>query len=212
MNANEWDDPETYYSPRTFRCGHCGLNVAASTGFGRREYSQNAKRMIAQGQLVRTPGSKSNDDTLVQLIAICPKCAKPTFWDGDNQIPGSTFGDNVSHLPTDIDALYRESRNCMAVFAYTAGAMACRKILMNIAVAKGAKENQSFKAYVDYLDTKGYVPPDGKAWVNHIRDKGNDANHEIPATSKEDLTDLLTFTQVLLQIIFEFPKRVPQKP
>jgi len=40
---------------------------------------------------------------------------------------------------------------------------------MHIAVDTGAKEGESFKQYVDYLDNNHYVPPDGKAWVDYIR-------------------------------------------
>jgi hypothetical protein len=65
--------------------------------------------------------------------------------------------------------------------------MACRKILMHIAVNRGAPaEDTSFKQYVEYLDGHGYVPPDGKAWVDYIKDRGNEANHEIKAFERED--------------------------
>ena len=76
-------------------------------------------------------------------------------------------------------------------------------------VDRGAAENLSFKKYVDYLADTGYVPPNGKAWVNHIRDKGNEAVHEIPALTQSDLTDLIVFTEMLLKFIYEFPRRVP---
>jgi len=48
---------------------------------------------------------------------------------------------------------------------------------MSIAVAQGAKEGQSFLSYVEYLANAGYVPPNGRHWVDHIRTKGNEANH-----------------------------------
>jgi hypothetical protein len=35
---------------------------------------------------------------------------------------------------------------------------------MHVAVSLGAKPNQSFKEYVDYLDGEGYTPPKGKEW------------------------------------------------
>jgi len=50
----------------------------------------------------------------------------------------------------------------MSVNAYTASVLCCRKLLMNLAVSKGAKEGENFFKYVDYLATKGYIPPNGK--------------------------------------------------
>jgi hypothetical protein len=56
----------------------------------------------------------------------------------------------------------------------------------------------------------GYVPPNGKAWVDHIRKKGNEANHEIVLMKKEDSQELISFVEMLLKFIYEFPNRVPK--
>jgi hypothetical protein len=90
--------------------------------------------------------------------------------------------------------------------------MVARKILMHAAVEKGASAGESFLEYVDYLANKGFVPPDGKAWVDYIREKGNEANHEIMLMNKNDAETLISFTEMLLRFIYEFPRRVPQKP
>jgi hypothetical protein len=45
-------------------------------------------------------------------------------------------------------------------------------MLMNIAVHEGAPEGQKFVEYVTYLADKGFVPPNGKHWVDHVRQKG----------------------------------------
>lgn len=79
---------------------------------------------------------------------------------------------------------------------------------MNIAVNKGAEEGKKFIEYVEYLSEKGYVPPDGKGWVEHIRQKGNEATHEIKLMSKTDAEDLIVFSQMLLKFIYEFPSFV----
>ncbi len=82
---------------------------------------------------------------------------------------------------------------------------------MHIAVDKGADEGKRFIEYVEYLSNAGYIPPDGKEWVDHIRSKGNEANHEIVIMSKGDALDLITFIEMLLKFIYEFPSRIPQK-
>jgi hypothetical protein len=79
---------------------------------------------------------------------------------------------------------------------------------MNVAVAQGAPENRNFMEYVEYLADNGYVPPNGRGWVDHIRRKGNEANHEIALMSRTDGEDLITFAEMLLKFIYEFPARV----
>jgi Domain of unknown function (DUF4145) len=46
---------------------------------------------------------------------------------------------------------------------------------------------------VEYLANNGYVPPNGKGWVDHIRKKGNEATHEIILMKREDALELMAF-------------------
>ena len=80
---------------------------------------------------------------------------------------------------------------------------------MNIGVEKGGKEGESFFYYVDHLASQGYVPPNGRGWVDHIRKKGNEATHEIVLMSRDDANDLIVFLEMLLKLIYEFPSKVP---
>jgi hypothetical protein len=81
---------------------------------------------------------------------------------------------------------------------------------MHIGVDSGAATGLNFLEYVEYLAAKGYVPPNGKTWVDHIRRKGNEANHEIVLMQKEDAEQLIDFVEMLLKFIYEFPNRVPK--
>jgi hypothetical protein len=105
--------------------------------------------------------------------------------------------------------LYNEARLSTAAGAYTAAVLACRKILMHIAVERGAEAGKTFVAYVEHLKTAGYVPPGGEVWVDYIRTRGNEANHEILVMTEEDALALITFVEMLLRIIYEFPSMVP---
>ena len=145
-------------------------------------------------------------------IYICSYCCKPTYFDdAGGQIPGVRFGADVASLPEDIGKLYDEARDCMQVEAYTASVLTCRKVLMNLAVAKKAKKDGSFLSYVEFLADKGYMPPDGKGWVDQIRSKGNDANHEINLMTREDAKELISFLEMLLIFMYEFPGRMSLK-
>jgi hypothetical protein len=81
---------------------------------------------------------------------------------------------------------------------------------MNVAVQKGAAEGLSFIKYVEFLADKGFVPPGGKDWVDHIRKRGNDATHEIALMTQADAEELVIFAEMLLKFIFEFPNRIPR--
>jgi len=172
----------TKVGKKGFLCGYCGLNVGPDEGY------------LSTSSALR--------------IFICPHCCQPTFFNGDRQVPGVRFGSEVEHLPEDVGAVYEEARNCMSISAFAAAAMLCRKILMNVAVSKGAKEGESFAYYVDFLAEKNFIPPDGKDWVGHVREKGNDANHQIRLTSEADAKNLLTFVEMLLRFVFDFPARI----
>lgn len=192
MSSMSWNSPANL-KPRTFTCGFCGKVVASDRGY------------FAQ--------SVDVSPAFQWLTYICPHCYKPTFLEtGNTQIPGVAPGVDIAGVPTDVDQLYREARNSVAIGSYTAAVLTCRKILMNIAVSEGASAGESFQAYVEFLSAKGFVPPHGKGWVDHIRTKGNEANHQIVLMSRSDAEDLITFLEMLLKFIFEFPSRVPKGP
>ena len=113
-------------------------------------------------------------------------------------------------VPKNVNDLYEEARRCAgAASAPTAAVLLCRKILMHIAVEKGAKAGDTFISYIDHLQAKGYIPPDGREWVDYIRRRSNDANHDVIEFTPEDAAALIELTQMLLRIICEFPRRVP---
>jgi hypothetical protein len=151
-----------------------------------------------------------------QIIYICPNCTNPTYFLRDqlrqNQYPSPAFGNRVDSVPKEVADLYAEVRACTTANAFTAAVLACRKILMHIAVEKGDSAGKTFLEYIEYLSSKGFVPPNGEEWVDHIRQKGNEANHEIVLMSSEDAKDLITFIEMLLKFIYEFPNKIKKQP
>jgi Domain of unknown function (DUF4145) len=143
-------------------------------------------------------------------LFICPHCKRPSFFEGPLQTPGVPFGGKVDHISEAVDGLYQEARRCASAGAHTAAVLACRKILMHTAVDKGAEAGRTFVEYVEFLSQKGYITPDAKGWVDEIRRRGNEANHEIRVMNLDDARDLLTLVEMLLKIIYEFPGRAPK--
>ncbi len=79
---------------------------------------------------------------------------------------------------------------------------------MYISLYGGAEEDLKFVEYVNFLADEGFIPPNGKVWVDHIRKKGNEANHEIRLMDKKDARDLIIFVEMLLKFIYEFPNMI----
>jgi len=115
----------------------------------------------------------------------------------------------VEYVPPESAAIYREARNCMSVNAYTAVVLLCRKLLMHIGVAEGAEENKPFAFYMNYLVDAGYIAQKSRPWVDRIRNKGNDANHEIAPITRTDAEELIALSQMVLQLVYEYPGRLP---
>jgi hypothetical protein len=170
-----WNNASPYPS-KSYTCGYCGEPLASQLGFS---------------------GSSGS-------IYICHFCEKPTYFDIEGrQSPGVPYGDDVADISdASVKDLYEEARRCTSGNAYTAAVLSCRKLLMHIAVAKGAKAGKNFIEYVDYLADNHYVPPNSRDWVDHIRKKGNEANHEIVIMKPEDAEELLLFIAMLLKFIY----------
>jgi hypothetical protein len=94
----------------------------------------------------------------------------------------------------------------MHIEAYTAAVLVGRKLLMNIAVSRGAKAGESFQSYVNHLAESGIVTNGMTEWVNEIRELGNDANHEIAVMTRDQAEGLLTFVAMLLKVVYEYPE------
>src|SRR3990172_3906471 len=183
----------TQVPPSTWICGYCSDKVSSIFGYEAGIYHDGGGAVAA-------------------TLRICPSCQGPTLFVGDSRMPGNLPGREVSGVAGDLASLFNEARRSASVGAYTASVMASRKMLMNIAVAERAAEGMSFLEYVPYLADNGFVPPKGKPWVDYVRRRGNEANHEISLMQEADAVALLTFVESLLAFIYELPSRVPKPP
>lgn len=181
--AVSWNGAGTLQSIE-YTCGYCDNDIASNKGY-------------------------SSADT--RGIRICHFCGNPSFFDGrGGKVPGSFMGNPVKNIDDeDLATLYKEARQCGTANAYTAAVLACRKILMHIAVDKGDDTGKSFLQYVEYLSDNNYIPRDAKGWVDYIRQKGNEANHEIVLMEKDDAERLISCIEMLLKVIYDFPARIP---
>ena len=183
FNQKCWEDASEL-DTKIYICSYCNKEIASNIGYL----------------------SKGSYEKAEDYIYICHNCNAPTYFRyGYEQIPGSKYGFNVEGLPSDIEYIYNEARGCYSVNADTATVLSCRKILMSIACNEGAEEGKSFIKYIDYLNDKGYIPPNGREWVDKIRKLGNEATHKLETKNEEDAKLALNFTGMLLKFIYELP-------
>jgi hypothetical protein len=171
-------DGSTGDSWSSFTCGHCNTYVSAA--------------VVARCSEVHH----------VEWL-LCPNCFRGSVRNGEYIDPGVLFGPNIIGLPNDISGAYDEARRCMSVSALTACELICRKILMHVAVEKGAKEGETFASYLSHLESQGYITPPMRGWVDLIRQHGNKATHVLEASDKNRAESTLMFTAELLRLIYE---------
>jgi hypothetical protein len=184
-----WQNTQTL-NPQRFICGFCSTTVSSVLGWS---------AAVPHG-------------TQPAALHICPECRGPNFRRSEKQFPTAAFGNPVAHVPKELNTLYEEARACTSANAFTAAVLICRKMLMNIAVQEGAAAGEKFIDYVNFLADKGYVPPNGKRWVDHIRKRGNEATHEIALMGEAEAKELVGFVEMLLRFIYEFPNLIPKTP
>lgn len=185
-----WDLMYPLSMTHAFICGHCGERVASNVGLQKQGPPVNS---IKDG-----------------VLFICPHCKKPTYFEGNQQIPGVSYGADVGNLPESVASLYHEARSCLKVSAFTASVLATRKLLMNVAVSVGAAPGAPFTSYVAHLQNAGYIAPKSVGWADHIRSKGNEATHEIPAIDRKDAEELVNFVEMILKLVYDYPTRGPK--
>lgn len=191
----KWFNTSTINS-KNYICGHCGENITSNIGYHMYDNHTNSSRDIEEG-----------------YIYICHKCNKPTYIDRENQVPGATYGKKFKKEIFNnnlVYQLYEEACQCMKINAYTSVGMCCRKLLMHISVDCGAEEGKKFAYYVEYLDQNNFIPTNCKKWVDIIRNKGNEANHEIIILNENDAKQLIQFIQIMISVIYEMPYQAEQ--
>jgi hypothetical protein len=174
-------------------CGHCGRDVNA-------DIVADVSQSIHQPTYTPRLG--------VALWLRCPGCGEGSVrkLNSDVIYPGARPGRLLQHLPPDVNQAWDEARSAYSVGAYTAAEIMCRKILMHLAVDKAnAQSGKQFIQYVDELENAGYITTGLKPVVDQIRKRGNVANHDLPASSREESLATLKITEHLLEAVYELP-------
>lgn len=159
-----------------------------------------------------TDGSYSPDGRLEFLR--CARCRRGSVDNRGVISPGASTLAAVDGCPEDVEAAWTEVRSDLSAGAATSAVMMCRKLLFHIAVEQGlpavdAKgKGPSFEACLAQLREKGLLTPPLEPWVQHIKEVGNKANHDLAVISAEDAQRVATFTRQLLVTTYEMPHKM----
>lgn len=189
-------------------CGHCSRKVAAEILFIEQAGPQN----------LRDPSFKIPNDKTLYLV--CPSCRLGSVRSPYGSLtqsfqvfPGQLPGAEVGNLPADVATAWAEARRAHSVGAYTAAEIMCRKILMHLAVGvAGSTSGKKFVEYINDLEAGNFIMAGLKPVVAQIRDRGNKANHELPASTEKESLTTLTITQHLMSGIYELPALTSTSP
>jgi hypothetical protein len=183
---NRWQNSLSLTS-KEYLCGFCSHRVGSHIGY-------------------------FNDHSPAKIY-ICTNCGIPTLFYGNEQYPGPILGRHINNLPTDVEQIYKEIRDSIKNASYTGALLLGRKLIMHLAVSvAGAKEGETFTAYVEHLKKSGYIPPSGDKILKYIKDLGNEKNHELKIGVKEENEKMLKFIEGLLIFIYEFPAEFEEVP
>ncbi|MGC1214380.1 MAG: DUF4145 domain-containing protein [Micromonospora sp.] len=170
---------------RPYVCPHCGATTNAAV-------------------IANTNPNYSSDNV---TWSRCMGCDLGIVENNGTVSPSPLVGERVDGLPAEVGAAYLEARKTAGWGAYTSCELMCRKILMHIAVDKGAEEGKSFVQYLDHLLTTGYITPPMRPWLDLIRTHGNLSTHRLEAASQERAYNTLAFTTQLLRLMYEMDHR-----
>jgi hypothetical protein len=141
---------------------------------------------------------------------VCGGCNRPTYFEGELQVPPPKLGAAIAGLPPGgVAELYDEVRAATSAGAYTAAVTIARTLIAQIATDKGAEVGKSFLFYVEWLEKNGHTTATMKTWVDHIRDQANVSAHELKLMGVDEATRSLAFVEMLLRIVYAFPAAVP---
>lgn len=120
------------------------------------------------------------------------------------------------HLPTDIEAAFREGAACMSIGCFNAAGTMFRlcidlstrsKLPEGDTAGLNARVRRNLGLRLPWLFNNGFIPDALEELSACIKEDGNDGAH-IGNLTKDDAEDLLDFTYAILERIYTEPERL----
>ena len=144
---------------------------------------------------------------------LCVGCGTGAVADENGRIsPGAKKFPTPDGTPDAERKAWEEVRDCLAVSAYDAVAMLCRKLLLHLVFTHDRSQNPqatprniTFAQAVQYLLDNGVITAAYKPLATEIRQIGNRANHELPDITQDEARRIALFTHHLFVSVYEMP-------
>lgn len=119
------------------------------------------------------------------------------------------------YLPSDIEKIFREGSACMSIGCYNAAAtmfrlcldLATKSLLPDEAEGLNNRIIRNLGLRLPWMFQRHILPEALQELSTCIKDNGNDGAHE-GVLSKEDASDILDFTFILLERLYTEPRRL----
>jgi hypothetical protein len=95
---------------------------------------------------------------------------------------------------------------------WDAAAVMARSALQLTLRSHDAEGNNLYQE-IEYLTSKGLLPPLMSDWAHNVRELGNDSAHpapDQPPTTSRDASDIVSFLDFLLQYLYTLPMRIEE--
>lgn len=180
--------PDAYGTITCYRCRTVGTGIVLGTVNGADVFYDHT------GRLRPHPWS---------AVVSCRKCGMIAVVCQGEQYPPPCDWPDDRDVPVHVSSAYEEARECLAARNYTATAMMCRKILMNLGIDQGAETGKKYYEYVDWFAENGYITASIKKWAEFVVDCGNKANHRPDPVGKKRAMAAFMLTTELMRRVYE---------
>jgi hypothetical protein len=89
--------------------------------------------------------------------------------------------------------------------------MAFRRALELALKDKAPELKGTLQKRIDALAKETKLTPDLATWAHSVRELGNEAAHDEPEPTDEDVADLGAFTRVVLEYLYTMPAKVQRR-
>ena len=111
------------------------------------------------------------------------------------------------NLPPQIERIYKDDLMTVRGSARHT-IISCRTILESACKQILEVKNKKLIAMIDTLKNDGLIPSAMADWAHTIRIIGNDAVHEDESPGIDEASEIVAFTDNLLQLLFTYPARI----
>ncbi|WP_426313877.1 DUF4145 domain-containing protein [Methylobacterium fujisawaense] len=132
----------------------------------------------------------------------------PTIGGIAQSFPGEQPAKAPDHVPPEAQRVFLQAVEAHRRASLDLAAMGFRRALELTLKAYDPELKGQLGPRIDQLASRRVLTADMKEWADDARVLGNDANHDPPEPTAENVQQLHLFTETLMELLFTLPKTV----